>query len=138
MLLITYSSKLEELSRSDRSDRSETFGSKSATHTVGWLHCMGLGPARSEACGSALSRQHLPPTEQPGLSQAQWRVEASTGSYSSTVVVPLWCRCVPTRNTGTMAATGTNPHTATTGCSHTCQAILQVLSRATGTTQPAL
>ena len=36
------------------------------------------------------------------------------------LVVPLWCRYVQAENTGIMAATGTTPPTATTGCSHLC------------------
>ena len=39
-------------------------------------------------------------------------------------------------NTGTIAAAGTTPHTATTGCSNMCQAISRAPKRATGTTQP--
>ena len=35
-------------------------------------------------------------------------------------------------------AAGTNPHTATAGCSHLCHAIPQALQRSTGTNQPAL
>ena len=37
---------------------------------------------------------------------------------AATVVVHLWCRYVPARTTSTIAATGTNPHTAKAGCSH--------------------
>ena len=36
--------------------------------------------------------------------------------------------CTIEGNTGTIAATGTNPHTATTGCSHVPQAKSQALS----------
>ena len=41
-------------------------------------------------------------------------------------------------NTGTIASTGTIPHTATTVYSCMCQAIPQALYRATGTIEPLL
>ena len=43
--------------------------------------------------------------------------EKSKANNSTTVVVPLLRRYVPTRYTGTISATGASPHTATTGCS---------------------
>ena len=56
-----------------------------------------------------------------------------------TVIAPLYSAgmCTVEGNNGTLAATGTTPHTVTTGCSHVCQAISQILYRAASTTQSA-
>ena len=50
----------------------------------------------------------------PGILQQRWPLYKAGCRYSA-------------GNTGTAAATGTNPHADATRCSHTCQAISQAL-----------
>ena len=52
--------------------------------------------------------------------------------YASVGRLSAGCRC-SAGNYSTVAATGTNPHTATSRCSHVCLAILQALWWAAGT-----